>query len=258
VLSRDSDGRPACLTGINWDVTESRQKEQAISAALQEKDTLLRELYHRVKNNLQVISSLLDLQLRTLPEEAARTALQESANRVRAMALVHEKLYQSKNLSSISLDDYIADLCRHLGNAAGADQRGITMHALVEAVEVGLQVAIPVGLVLNELLANSLRHAFPDGRRGSITVHLESQDGGCLLRVVDDGVGMPTGMNPASSTSLGLKLVHALTAQLDGRFQIRSGHGTEACLTFHRASGGQASVAQGVLATATPAGATTP
>ena len=251
VLSYDSDGRAVRMTGINWDITQSRQREEAIGAALREKDTLLRELYHRVKNNLQVISSMLNLQLRTLPEAAARTALQESADRVRAMALVHEKLYQSKNLSSIALNDYIDDLCRQLGNAAGADQRGISLNAVAEPVDVGLQLAIPLGLVLNELLANSLRHAFPDGRRGSITVRLEHQaDGSLLLCVADDGVGMPPGMSPATTRSLGLKLVHALATQLDGKFQIQSGQGTTARLTFHLPRGAQAGAAQAALAAA--------
>lgn len=249
VLSHDSDGQPVRMTGINWDVTESRQREQAISAALQEKDILLRELYHRVKNNLQVISSMLNLQLRTLPEEAARTALQESADRVRAMALVHEKLYQSRNLSSIALNDYIADLCQQLGNAAGADKRGIALNAVAEPVDVGLQLAIPLGLALNELLANGLRHAFPDGRHGTITVSLEHQaDGSLLLCVADDGIGMPPGMSPATTKSLGLKLVHALTTQLDARFQIQGGQGTRACLTFHLPQGVQAGAAQGAVA----------
>ena len=210
-----------------------RQKEQAISAALQEKDTLLRELYHRVKNNLQVISSLFSLQLRTLPDGEARLALQESADRVRAMALVHEKLYQSKNLSSIALDDYIGDLCHQLGNAAGAAERGIALEASAQPVEVGLQVAVPLGLVLNELLANSLRHGFPEGRRGHIAVHLAcGADRALSLTVTDDGVGLPPGMNIAASRTLGLKLVQALASQLDGSFSLESRDGTVARLQF--------------------------
>ncbi|MBK4734037.1 PAS domain S-box protein [Noviherbaspirillum pedocola] len=231
--TRDDAGRPLTMTGINWDITETRQREAALSAALQEKDTLLRELYHRVKNNLQVISSLFSLQLRTLPDGEARLALQESADRVRAMALVHEKLYQSKNLSSIALDDYIGDLCHQLGNAAGAAERGIALEASAQPVEVGLQVAVPLGLVLNELLANSLRHGFPEGRRGHIAVHLAcGADHALSLTVTDDGVGLPPGMNIATSRTLGLKLVQALASQLDGSFSLESRDGTVARLQF--------------------------
>jgi PAS domain S-box-containing protein len=236
VQTRDDAGRPLTMTGINWDVTETRQREAALSAALQEKDTLLRELYHRVKNNLQVITSLFSLQLRALPPGDARLALQEGADRVRAMALVHEKLYQSRNLASIALDDYIGDLCRQLGTAAGAAERGIALDASAQPVEVGLQLAVPLGLALNELLANSLRHGFPDGRRGSIRVRLERGAGDAMaLIVADDGVGLPAGFDVASCRTLGLKLVHALASQLDGSFTLESRKGTTARLDFRLA-----------------------
>jgi PAS domain S-box-containing protein len=233
VQTRDASMRPLTMTGINWDITEARQRETALSDALREKDTLLRELYHRVKNNLQVINSLLSLQSRGLPPGEARMALQESADRVRAMALVHEKLYQSKNLASIALDDYIADLCRQLGNAAGAPERGITLEASAQSVEVGLQTAVPLGLALNELLANSLRHGFPEGRRGNIRVKLARQgDEELTLCVADDGIGLPPGLDLASCKTLGLKLVHALASQLDGSFSLENRDGAVATLRF--------------------------
>jgi PAS domain S-box-containing protein len=236
VLTRDNAGQPLRVTGVNWDVTQSRQKEDAIGAALQEKETLLKELYHRVKNNLQVIISLFNLQVRTLPEGLARIALQEGADRVRAMALVHEKLYQSKSLSSIALDEYITDLCRQLGNAAGAQQRAIELVTDAEPVEVSVETAVPLGLLLNELISNGLQHAFPDGRCGSIVVHLERKThGAMLLTVSDNGVGLPTELDPTFPHTLGLKLVNALTAQLDGHFRMQNrqgGQGTCASITF--------------------------
>jgi two-component sensor histidine kinase len=236
VQTRDEAGQPLTMTGINWDITETRQREAALSAALQDKDTLLRELYHRVKNNLQVITSLFSLQLRALPGGEARVALQESADRVRAMALVHEKLYQSKNLASIALDDYIGDLCRQLGNAAGATERGIALDVIAQPVDVGLQVAVPLGLALNELLANSLRHGFPDGRRGHIRVRLErAADETLALIVADDGVGLPPDMDIAACRTLGLKLVQALASQLDGSFSLEGRDGTVARLAFRLA-----------------------
>lgn len=233
VVSKNSAGKPLRMTGINWDVSSSKQKEAAINAALLEKETLLKELYHRVKNNLQVITSLFNLQARTLPEGAARIALNEGANRVRAMALVHEKLYQSGNLSSINLKDYISDLCRQLGNTAGAGQQGILLDAEVEPIQVGLETAVPLGLLLNELISNSLKHAFPEGRRGRIVVRLEScANGTTLLTVFDNGVGFPAGLDAAAFNTLGLRLVGALTAQLDGKFSWESRDGAYASLTF--------------------------
>lgn len=251
VLSHNAQGEPAWMTGINWDITESLGRERAIRAALEEKNTLLRELYHRVKNNLQVITSLLTLQARALAGGAAQLALQEGADRVRAMALVHEKLYQSKNLSSISLGAYIDDLCRQLGNAAAAASRGIVIDTSAVPVEVSLQTAVPLGLILNELVANCLRHAFPDARRGHISVRLqEAGDARLQLSVADDGVGMPAGSDPTYSQTLGLKLVHALAGQLDGNFSIESGAGTTARLAFPASTEAGSRAASAALSTA--------
>lgn len=215
------------------DITELRRSEERTNAALREKETLLKELYHRVKNNLQVIASMINLQERAIPDHATRFALKDAADRVRAMALVHEKLYQSSDLSSIALDDYIAQLCRQLGTAAAADRRGIVLVTEVEPVEIGLDIAIPLGLVLNELISNSLKHAFPAGRRGRIAVRLEREsDATMRLTVSDDGIGLPPGMTPTFTPSLGLKLVAALAAQLDGDFSLETRQGTVASLTF--------------------------
>jgi len=233
IVSRDAAGKPLRMTVINIDVTESRQREEAIGVALREKETLLKELYHRVKNNLQVITSLFNLQGRTLPEGPARTALTEGAGRVQAMALVHEKLYQSGNLSSISLDSYIADLCVQLGRAVSAEQRGVTLSAEVAPMEIGLETAVPLGLLMNELISNCLKHAFPDERGGRIVVRLDREgDGLARLTVSDNGVGFPPGINPTYSHTLGLKLVAALSRQLDGRFFLENRGGAWASLVF--------------------------
>ena len=215
------------------DITEIKQREQAITAALKEKETLLKEVYHRVKNNLQVITSLLNLQQRTLPEGQARVALTESANRIRAMALVHEQLYQSGNLSSIALNNYIRDLCQRLGAAAGADPRGIVIICDAEPIDIGLDTAVPFGLLLNELVSNSLKHGFPEGRTGEVRVELRrlAQDMGSLS-VSDDGVGLPPGMDTLTSPSLGLKLVATLGAQLDGELRLESTAGTRVVFQF--------------------------
>lgn len=241
VLSLDAQGRPARMTGISWDVTESRQKEAAISAALSEKETLLKELYHRVKNNLQVITSLFHLQARTLSDGQARAALTEGAGRVRAMALVHEKLYQSRNLSSILLDDYVAELCQQLGNASSAEQRAIRFRYQTEPIQAGLETAIPLGLVLNELISNSLSHAFPDGAPGTITVSLRRQDAQLVeLVVADSGVGFPPNFDATSCRSLGLKLVAALSGQIDGKLALQNCAGARVTILFPLKADGQA------------------
>lgn len=215
------------------DITERRQKEEAIRVALGEKETLLKEVYHRVKNNLQVIVSLLNLQAHTLADGQARAVLMESANRVRAMALVHEKLYQSRSLSSIALKEYIAELCERLAAASGARERGIALTCDVAPIEVALETAIPLGLLLNELITNSLRHGFPDGRTGEVRVSLKQAGSGAgALEVRDNGVGLKPGLDLAASPTLGLKLVATLSAQLGSKLVIKSDAGLSASLIF--------------------------
>jgi two-component sensor histidine kinase len=215
------------------DVTQLQQNEEKINAALREKETLLKELYHRVKNNLQVVASMMNLQERAISDQLARAALQEAAGRVRAMALVHEKLYQSRNLSVIALDDYVSTICKQLGEVADAARRGIKIASDVQQIEAGIEEAIPLGIVLNELISNSLKHAFPAGRPGRIVIKLACEDGEMLrLTVSDDGVGYPEGFTPASTRSLGLKLTLALASQLGGRFSISNQGGAVATLEF--------------------------
>ncbi len=149
------------------------------------------------------------------------------------MALVHEKLYQSGSLSSIDLDSYISDLCRQLGNAADAQRRGIALVTEAEPVQVDVNTAVPLGLLLNELICNSLKHAFPDGRCGRIVVRLAREsDTTMLLTVWDDGIGISATVTSTFSATLGLKLIAALTAQLNGKFSLEPLQGTLANLTF--------------------------
>jgi len=215
------------------DVTESWEQEEALRRTLEDKNILLKELYHRVKNNLQLIISLFNLHVRTLSDEPARQALLEAAGRVRTMALVHERLYQSRTLSSISLSGYVSELCEQLARAASAAQRGISLHVDIAPVQVGLDVAVPLGLVLNELVSNSLKHAFPEGRHGHIDVRAMRGEGDTMcLTVADDGIGLPSGFDRTTIQTLGLRLVSALSAQLRARFEIESGGGVLATLTF--------------------------
>jgi two-component sensor histidine kinase len=184
---------------------------------------------------------MFNLQVRTLPDGQARQALLEAAGRVRAMALVHERLYQSRTLSSIALNGYTTELCEQLARAASAAQRGIAVRVEAEAVQVGLDVAVPLGLLLNELVSNSLEHAFPEGRGGHILVRVarneddtqgDKQGRAMRLTVRDDGVGLPADFDRTSTHTLGLKLVLALSEQLRARFLIENCGGVLAMLVF--------------------------
>lgn len=222
----DLAGNISGFLGIAADISERKQREAEIKAALREKETLLKEVYHRVKNNLQVVTSLFNLQQRSLPEGPVRTSLKESADRVRAMALVHEKLYQSANLSSIELGGYISDLCAQLGMAADAQARGIVFATQIAQVEVGLDLAVPLGLLLNELISNSLKHAFPGGRTGEIRVTLHCEADGCaMLEVSDNGVGLAATQKSERPASLGLRLVQTLSRQLDAELSMTQARG---------------------------------
>ena len=224
---RNQAGGITGYLGVASDISDRKQKEQIIRTALVEKETLIKEVYHRVKNNLQVISSLFNLQLSTLSAGPARTALEQGAERVYAMSLVHQKLYQSDNLSSIRLDNYIRDLCQQMGQAAAIEQRGIGLLMELEPVDIGLETAVPLGLLLNELISNSLKHAFPDGRQGEIKVQLSrTSDSMVRLVVSDNGIGMPAGLDHESATTLGLKLIYTLSGQLDAKMEMESDQGT--------------------------------
>ena len=219
------------------DATEPLAQQRRIEVALAERETLLREVYHRVKNNLQVIQSLLSLQRRALPEGEARAALDQSIRRVHAMALVHEKLYQVGTLSALSLHDYTHELLRHLGETGGAGERGITLRADIDSVEADLETAVPYGLLVAELVGNALKHAFPGQRGGEVCISLlrgngeegekgekgdKGDKGSVTLCVADDGVGLPAGFDITQCQSMGLQLARSLATQLGGSLQARN------------------------------------
>lgn len=225
--------------GIATDVSERRERELQLAAALRDKEVLLKEVYHRVKNNLQVVSSLLRLQARELREGLARDALSESVGRVRAMALVHEKLYQSGGLETVALDGYIGQLCRHIADSGGLQRRRITLETNVDpTAHVGLDTAVPLGLLLNELVLNCLKHAWPEGEGGTISVSLEREPGGGMeLTVADDGGGLSGEFDPVGATGLGYKLVHALAGQLRGEVRIDGDGGARIRVRFPQQGG---------------------
>lgn len=214
-LLLDDAGRMQFMVTIGVDVTERRAAEERIRVALREKEILLKEIYHRVKNNLQMVVSLLTLQSRNAGHDAARMALDEGAQRIKSMALVHEQLYQSGDLTVIAFADYAQQLLHYITESQGDTQARVDLRSEIAAVDVGIETAIPLGLIVNELVTNAYKHAFPDDRRGSICLRLQALDDGRLeLSVVDDGIGLPADFDPARTDSLGLRLVLSLAEQL--------------------------------------------
>lgn len=225
VPERDDSGRVAGLYAASLDITERFEQRRRLDAALKERETLLREVYHRVKNNLQVIQSLLRLQRRNLSDGAAQEALDESASRVRAMALVHERLYQSESLEAVSLQDYTQELLQYLGETTGANARGVRLQAEVVAFEARIEAAIPYGLLVNELVSNSLKHGFAAGAGGTVRLTVERADKGLRLTLRDDGIGLRDGFTLGADASMGLQLASSLAAQLGGQLTARNADG---------------------------------
>jgi two-component sensor histidine kinase len=223
---------------VQHELAERRQAEQQLRHLLREKDILLREIHHRIKNNLQVVSSMLSLQADRVSDEAALRAFQDSQDRIRSMALIHERLYQTENLTRIAFGDYTRGLIRYLQRVYDAGARGIALDVRAEEIHLTIDVAVPCGLILNELLSNALKHAFPDGRSGTIVVEIASAQSEAqgvrrvTLRVSDDGIGMPPQLDIQRSGTLGLQLVHTLVGQLGGTLRLERQRGTRFEITF--------------------------
>lgn len=209
------------------DITVRKQAEEHIKASLKEKEVLLKEIHHRVKNNLQIISSLLNLQSGYIQDKFAGEIFKESRNRVKSMALIHEKLYLSKDLARIDFAEYVRHLTTHLLRSYGANARAVRLSIDIEKILLDIDTAIPCGLIVNELVTNSLKYAFPPGVEGEIqiTMHQES-DGQLALVVRDNGAGLPPNFNFNNTGSLGLQLVSTLTDQLEGTIQLNRTGGT--------------------------------
>lgn len=221
------------VLAIVRDITQRKQDESQLQASLEEKNVLLKEIHHRVKNNLQTISSLLKLQATKVEDVSVLGALRESQNRVIAMALVHEKLYQSPSLARINAADYLNNLVTEIINSYGAVSRYIQVTVDVATIELKIDTIIPCGLIVNELLSNALIHAFPDSRSGRIHVEFrQNSENHCLLTVRDDGIGIPETVDLQNTNSLGLQLVYLLTQQLQGSIELDRRNGTTFGIRF--------------------------
>ncbi len=207
--------------------------EDTIKNSLKEKELLLKEIHHRVKNNMQIISSLLNLQASYISDKEAAAALNECQGRIMSMAMIHEKLYQSGTLSGINFADYINSLVSDLLYSYTTNPEDIKVSIDADQVILDIDTAIPCGLIINELITNSIKHAFPEGRKGSIFINMqEIEDGEYLLVVGDDGVGLPRNLDIKNATTLGLLLINTLVNQLEGNLKIESTMGTVFKITF--------------------------
>jgi PAS domain S-box-containing protein len=232
-------GKSAILS-INRDVTQRKLAEQETQKSLEEKEVLLKEIHHRVKNNLQIISSLLDLQsepLEDLRNPQFLQAIQQSRNRIRSMALIHENLYQSGDLARIDVSEYSRDLVDYLLSTYGSQARYITAHIHIESTLLPLCLtmdsAVPIGLILTELISNALKHAFPPGKKGKILIAFYTETPAALtLEVSDNGIGMPRDLDIRQSKTLGLELVTTLTRQVKGTMDVDGRDGTTVKITF--------------------------
>ena len=227
-----SGGRMLVSSAIR-DITDRKNAEQRILDSLREKEVLLKEIHHRVKNNLAVMSSLFYLESTYTHDGLTLKILQESQDRVRAMAMVHEALYRTESLSAVDFADYALTLCRQLLGTYAVRGKAVRLTTELEPVQLSIELAVPFGLILNEMMTNALKHAFPDGRGGEVRLVVShAEGGGCVLRILDDGVGMGPNVAADGEGTLGLRLVRLLTRQVQGDFELlRRSPGTEARLT---------------------------
>lgn len=228
----DTVDGPKVLSAI-VDITDRKQKEERIQAALREKDLLLGEIHHRVKNNLQLISSLLELQSAQVRDPTALAMLRDSQSRVRSMVLVHQTLYQSKDFAQVDFAGFLDSLLSTMATSYAMNSDGIRLEVDTVKLLLPISVAIPCGLIVNELITNAFKHAFPGGRGGEITVGLaDAGDGHAILSVSDDGIGIPDDLVIEQAPTLGLQLVTLLADQLQGTVDIRRARPTRFVLRF--------------------------
>jgi PAS domain S-box-containing protein len=227
----NADGLVTHCVVVSHDITDRKTNADDTHTSLQEKEVLLKEIHHRVKNNLQIISSLLSLQSNSIESEATRELVRESQNRVRSMALIHEKLYQSASLARIDFGEYLRNLTRDLFRSYSAG--GVSLKLQAEDINLDIDAAIPCGLMVNELVSNALKYAFPQTKRGEllITFSQVARDK-FALSVTDNGVGLPNDLDVRNPKSLGLQLVNMLVAQLRGTLDVVSDGGTTFMITF--------------------------
>ncbi|NVK66466.1 MAG: PAS domain S-box protein [Flavobacteriales bacterium] len=227
----DTRGNVAEISIVAHDISEKKKTSDEIVASLKEKEVMLKEIHHRVKNNLQIISSILNLQSSFVHDENTLEILQESRNRIRSMAIIHENLYRTEDFSSINFADYLYNLVTNL-IASYRIQQVIHLESDIEEIDLVLDQAIPCGLLVNELITNSLKYAWPEKKEGTIRIELKQEESRVKLIIADDGQGLPNSFDDMSSDTLGLQLVATLVEQLDGELNVNVNQGTEYLIKF--------------------------
>lgn len=232
-LVRDSNDNPNYFVAVFEDITERKEYERQLEESIKEKEVLLKEVHHRVKNNMQVISSILNLQSSYITDENALGILRESQDRIKSMSFVHESLYQSKTLSEVNFAEYIQNITRNLYHSYGRPEGGIDLQFDLENIYLNLDTSIPCGLIINEIVSNSLKYAFQGRERGKICLEFSKlSDGRLKLIVSDDGIGLPKDFDIENAESLGLQLVTTLITQVSGRLEIDVSNGTKFNIVF--------------------------
>lgn len=218
------------MLGLYEDITDHKQAKRQLETELREKETLLREVHHRVKNNLQIISSLLHFQAKKAQKEQELAVFRDGQDRLRAMILVHEKLYRSADLHRISLGDYIHALAAQLHRSFRDAAEPVELRVEAEEIHVPVEIALPCGMIATELVTNVFKYAYPAGESGAVLVRIVRRKSSFVLSVADTGIGLPPDLDLAHATSFGLQLVANLTAQLSATLTRVPGRGTEMCL----------------------------
>jgi two-component sensor histidine kinase len=219
---------------LQAEIAQRRNAEEAVRHS-REKEVLLQEIHHRVKNNLQIITSLLRMQSRAVQDPAFSEALRECQNRVASMALIHDKLYRTRDLARVSFGEYVRDLTNNILSSYALPARSVRVRLDIDDLSLSLDYAVPCGLILNELMSNCLKHAFPLGHSGTVYIgfHAEGEEELCLV-VRDDGVGVPADVDLGRTSSLGWRLIRALVEQLGGVVQCQTAGGTSVEIRFAR------------------------
>jgi PAS domain S-box-containing protein len=232
-IVQDQAGVKQGTVYVGRDLTMRKQAEEQIRASLREKNVLLQEIHHRVKNNLQITASLLMLQSRFIQNEQVLKTLGESQNRIQSMALIHETLYQSENLAQVDLARYVQKLTTHLFRSYEVNPETITLQVNADSVLLSIDAVVPCGLIVNELISNALKYAFPGNRRGKIRIDLHpDHDEQLILVISDNGIGLPANVEFREAESLGLQLVNMLAEQLEGTVELDRRGGTTFRIAF--------------------------
>ncbi len=228
------EGKPYAIQGIAMDITKRKKAEEKIKASLREKEVLLNEVHHRVKNNMQIISSLLSLQSAQTKDKQALKTLKECQNRIKSIALIHGRLYQSGDFAKVDFTEYVQSIVTHLYRSYGINSNTIQLDLKIKDIYLDLNAAIPCALIINELLTNSLKHGFPDGRKGKINIVIQPLNKGkCEMIISDNGIGLAEEIDISETESLGLHLVNILAKdQLDGDIKLDRTKGTHFCIQF--------------------------